>query len=194
MIYAYELHKTEGPYGTVLRHVSPSVEEGEQNITVLGTLDDTIYVHVPETVTLPDQPEEINFRAVVLTKEQKELLKKQALVSLKKSSVRKSIETDIGDVHDLIADCMKLIEFNMLLTARLAADYFQTEPMDVTTKQAYADRNQAFLNAVSIGDVTLRGSFEDADEMMLKIMSRYSKIQDHVKTEYIDQLKEIGLD
>jgi hypothetical protein len=194
MIYAYELHKTEGPYGTVLRHVSPSVEEGEQNITVLGTLDDTIYVHVPETLTLPDQPEEINFRSVVLTEEQKELLKKQALVSLKKSSVRKSIESDIGDVHDLVADCMKLIEFNMLLTARLAADYFQTEPMDVTTKQTYADRNQAFLNAVAIGDVTLRGSFEDADEMMLKIMSRYSKIQDHVKTEYIDQLKEIGLD
>lgn len=194
MIYAYTLHKTEGPYGTVLRHVSPSVEEGEQNITVLGELDGTIYVHVPDTLTIPDQPEEINFHAVTLTEEQKELLKKQALVSLKKASVRKSIESDIGDVHDLIADCMKLIEFNMLLTARITADYFQTEPLDATTKQTYADRNQAFLNAVSIGDVTLRASFEDADEMMLKIMSRYSKIQDHVKTEYIDQLKEIGLD
>ena len=193
MIYAYELYKTDGAYGTTLRHVSPTVEDGEQNITVLGTIGDTTFVHVPETLTLPDQPEEINFREVVITDDQKEELRKQALVQLKKQTLRDHIESDVGDVHDLVADCMKLIEFNLMLTSRLAADYFETSPMDDETKAVYSQRNQAFLDSVGTGDITLRASFEDANEMMLRLMHRYSHIQDLVKEEYVDQLKQIGL-
>lgn len=193
MIYAYELYKTEGAYGTTLRHVPPTTEEGEQNITVLGDIEGTTFIHAPDTLILPEQPEEINFREVVLTDTQKEELKKQALVSLKKETLREHIEKDVGDVHDLVADCMKLIEFNLLLTSRLAADYFETSPMDAETKTVYSQRNQAFLDSITNGDVTLRGSFEDANEMMLRLMQRYSHIQDLVKEEYVDQLTQIGL-
>lgn len=193
MIYAYEIYKTEGPYGTTLRHVEPTVEEGEAGVIVIGEIEGTTFVHVPETVSLPAQPEEINFRAVELTEQQKEELKKQAMVMLKKDVLRKHIEKDVGDIHDLVADCMKLIEFNLLLTSRIAADYFGTDVMDDQTKQVYAQRNQTFLDSVNQGNVTLRGSFEDANEMLVKLMTRYSHIQDMVKAEYIDHLNEIGL-
>lgn len=144
-------------------------------------------------MTLPEQPSEIELTEATLTSEQKDILRKQAVANLKKEELRKNIEMNVGDVHDLIADAMKLIEFNIMLTSRLAADYFGTTTFDATLKQEYATRNQQFLDSVENGSVYLRANFEDANDMLIKLMTRYSQIQHMVKDDYVDELAKIGL-
>ena len=100
---------------------------------------------------------------------------------------------DIGDVYDLIADAMKLIEFNMMLTARLAGDMWGTNPIPEDKKALYAARNKGFLYAVEAGDITLRGDFDDMDTLMATLMSRYSQINEVVRDAYVNELKRVGL-
>ena len=99
----------------------------------------------------------------------------------------------IGDVHDMIADCMKLIEFNMMLTARLAGDVWGTNPIEANKKALYAARNKGFLDAVDAGAITLRGDFDDMDVVMSRIFSKVSLINETVRDNYVSKLQEVGL-
>lgn len=189
MIYTYTPHKTEGASGTTITH--RNTEDNE--ITTLGQLNGLTYIHIPNGVTLPEQPSEITLTEVTLTSEQQQELRTQSIGRLKRSELRQSINTNVGDVEDLIADCMKLIEMNIMLTSRLAADYFGTAVLDQTTKDLYAQRNQTFLDSVDNGHLLIRGTIEDVTEMQSRLMARYSKINHLVKDKYIGELSKIGL-
>ena len=189
MICSYTAIKTEGPTGGLSTIV---LSEDEDEIVTLGTIDSVTYIYTPKELS-QEQPVDIEFKSnVTLSFDEKEELKRQSYAQMKKGVLRKELDS-VGDVHDMIADCMKLIEFNIMLTSRLAADYLGTNEMTDETKQTYSQRNQQFLDSVDSGQVNIRGNIEDVNEMFQRLMVRYSKIQDIVDDSYIKDMKKIGL-
>jgi hypothetical protein len=71
-IYAYTKHST--PY-TIIQATLPSVADAEPRCTELCTIDGITYLSVPDGVTLPDQPPEIELTPVTLSPELREQIK-----------------------------------------------------------------------------------------------------------------------
>jgi len=189
MIYSFTIYKEEGPLGT-----TKTLKNTEDNdLTVLGEVDGVTYVHVPFNTDIPEQYPEINFQEATLTDDIVGSLKRQRFASLKKQILRDTLEDEVGDLYDMVADCMKLVEFNIMLTSRLAADYFGTDALTQETKDTYATRNQTFLNGVDSGEIKIRGSIEDVNELFNRLITRYSKIQTIVDDRYLSELKKVGL-
>lgn len=180
MIYKYKMFIEAGVNGYTLH-----AKMGE-NDTLLGVINGWHYVHsdAPQ-----GQDDRIEWQEVTLSNEEKEQLKLQRP---NKSFARMKIE-DVGDMQDFIADAMKLIEFNMMLTARLAGDLYGTNPIDSETKEVYKTRNKAFLDAVDSGAVTLRGDFDNMDVVMARLLERVSKTNQIVRDSYIAEMQRVGL-
>jgi hypothetical protein len=53
----------------------PDYQDSDSRCTELATIDGVTYVHVPDDVTLPDQPAQINVEEVTLTPELREEIK-----------------------------------------------------------------------------------------------------------------------
>ena len=185
MIYKYKPYVETGPFGAMVFH-----KDDEKNV-VLGSIDGYTYVYTSAEQLAQDE----RLQAVIVELDERELesLKKQRFAAIRKEYIRLLIEKDVGDIYDLLADAMKLIEFNMLLTARLAGDLWGTNPLDTDKKAVYAQRNKYFLEAVDAGDVTLRGDFEDMNTVMEKMLERVSTINCLVRDKYIAELQEVGL-
>ena len=184
MIYSYIPYVEEGPNGFTIRH-----RDENNEMTELGVIDGVVYVYSP---TVSTQDERIGWIEVILEDPMKDKLRASYKAKNHKQFARMKIE-EIGDVYDLLADAMKLIEFNMMLTARLAGDLWGTHPIDPATKATYAARNGAFLDSVASGDMTLRGDFDDMNVLMSKLMARYSQINVIVRDQYVNELKRVGL-
>lgn len=184
MIYRYKPYQEQGVFGFTLFH------KDEDNVmSTLGEIDGHTYVYAPAQSA---QDARLVWEEVTLDNAQKETLRAQMMAQNKKAFARMKVE-DIGDVYDLIADAMKLIEFNMMLTARLAGDMWGTNPIPEDKKALYAARNKGFLDAVEAGAITLRGDFDDMDTLMTRMMSRYSQINEVVRDTYVSELKRVGL-
>ena len=184
MIYRYKPYKEDGAFGITLFH-----KDEDNTMSVLGEMEGYVYVYSPETSA---QDERLAWEEVILDDAQKETLRAQMMAQSRKAFARMKVE-DIGDVYDLIADAMKLIEFNMMLTARLAGDVWGTNVIPEDKKALYAARNKGFLDAVEAGAITLRGDFDDMDTLMARLMSRYSRINEVVRDAYVNELKRVGL-
>ena len=184
MIYRYKPYKEDGIYGITLFH-----KDEKQELITLGEVDGFTYVYAP-TATVQDA--RLGWQEVVLDEALKNSLRQSFVFSNHKHFARTKIEA-VGDVYDLVADAMKLIEFNMMLTARLAGDLWGTNPIDATKKAEYAERNKAFLDAVETGAITLRGDFEDMDTVMARLMGRVSTINELVRDHYVSELQKVGL-
>ncbi len=180
MIYKYKMFIEAGVNGYTLHAKTTETD------TRLGEIDGWSFVHS----TLPqEQDARIEWQEVILSDTQKELLKAQRP---NKSFARMKLE-DVGDMQDFIADAMKLIEFNMMLTARLAGDLYGTNPIDPETKEVYKARNKAFLDAVGSGEITLRGDFDNMDVVMARLLARVSKTNQIVRDNYVAEMQRIGL-
>lgn len=180
MTYKYKVFTEAGVNGYTLH-----AKMGE-NDTLIGVINGWHYVH-------SDAPQEqdvrIEFQEVVLSADEKEQLKLQRP---NKSFARMKLE-DVGDIQDFIADAMKLIEFNMMLTARLAGDLYGTNPIDAATKEVYKARNKVFLDAVDAGQITLRGDFDNMDVVMARLLERVSKTNQIVRDNYVAEMQRVGL-
>ena len=185
MIFKYKLFTEAGVNGFT---IYPKVLDTEE-LVQLGSIDGWNYAY---SDTVQEQDERIGWQEVTLESAQKEALKAQMMAQSRKAFARMKVE-DIGDVYDLIADAMKLIEFNMMLTARLAGDVWGTNVIPEDKKALYAARNKGFLDAVEAGAITLRGDFDDMDTLMARLMWRYSKINEVVRDAYVNELKRVGL-
>lgn len=186
MIYKYKRFTEQGVNGYTL------YLKGTQDFTpeILGEIDGFEYAYLPELV---EQDARIEATVVELTVAQKEELKTQRYSDVRKHSARYFIDKEVGDIQDIIADAMKLIEFNMMLTARLAGDLWATNPIDLATKEVYKARNKAFLDAVAVGAITLRGDFDDMDLVMQRLLARVSQTNQIVRDSYIAEMQRIGL-
>lgn len=180
MIYKCKIVTVSGVNGYTLH---PHLSDDDIRI---GEIDREVYFYseAPQS-----QHEDLTLVEVILTDELREQLK--ALLP-HKEFVRMKV-SDIGDTKDLIADAMKLIEFNMMLTARMAGDLWGTNPIDAATKEVYKARNKAFLDAVDAGQITLRGDFDDMDTVMARLLTRVSTINTLVRENYVSKLQEVGL-
>lgn len=186
MYYKYKKYIENSPNG-----VSLDIRGAEDNpVTYLGNLEGWDYAYMLEAT---EQDERLQAEVVTLTPEQKDALRSQKYSKVQKSNARYFIDKEVGDAQDLIADAMKLIEFNMMLTARLAGDLWGTNPIDSTTKEAYKARNKAFLDAVEAGAITLRGDFDDMDLVMQRLLGRVSKTNQLVRDNYVSELQRLGL-
>lgn len=180
MTYKYKVFTEAGVNGYTLH-----AKMGE-NDTALGVMDGWHYVHSDAPL---EQDERIEFQEVILSDAEKEALKAKRP---HKEFARMKLE-DVGDMQDFIADAMKLIEFNMMLTARLAGDLYGTNPIDPATKEVYKARNKAFLDAVDTGAVTLRGDFDNMDVVMARLLERVSRTNQIVRDNYIAEMQRVGL-
>lgn len=72
MIIQYRKH--QGQYTTYALN-EPDYQDDSEKCTELATIEGITYVHVPDSVTLPDQPEQITVEEVTLTPELREEIK-----------------------------------------------------------------------------------------------------------------------
>ncbi|MFT7880819.1 MAG: hypothetical protein ABXS91_10545 [Sulfurimonas sp.] len=183
MIYKYKKYTESG-------HSGLSLDIAGEGARHLGSIDGWDYAYLPEEIV---QDERLQATAVALSDTEKVELRKQQFVLAQKSYARLHIEHDVGDIYDLMADAMKMIEFTLVLASRFAGDSWGTNPIDPAKKEEFMARNKAFLDAVDAGEVTMRGDFDDMDVVMHKMFERVSKINTIVRDKYLGELTEVGL-
>lgn len=164
--------------------MQPTLPDSAEQI---ATLDGRVYVFNEEEIKEP-QPLECDFKLEELTSELKTNLKKSRFVQIKKEALRKSIDEGIGDIHDVLADAMKLIEFNLKLTTALARRVVENEdvPPDFLL-------DLACLSPIEDSEITLRSDFVDVHADITKTLERYSSVQKLVKDTYVADLQRYGL-
>lgn len=102
-----------------------------------------------------------------------------------KESVRRKIQGEMGDLHDIVADQAKQIEALTALVSRMAAEYFGGTQMSVESKFTYLARVESVIAALDSGAQRIRGDMEGADDMLQKMLLRTSRINEIVETEYL---------
>lgn len=177
-VYKYTPVITPGPIGNI-KHFN-NTADGE--IKIIGRIANEVFIQVPDDVTLPEQ--ELTLTQVVDV----DLVKSLELPKLEKEKFRRKIELEIGDVQDLLADCMKMCEFALVLSARVGNEVLQGVQIPEPTRSAYAQRVAMFVGALDSGLVRLRTDQEDPQDMMNRIMSRYTRINQLYESEYKAQI------
>jgi hypothetical protein len=189
-LYKYQQHVTQGPNGAALDFRN-AIEEDAPRATYLGEIEGWRYVSVPDDAQMPEQPEEIQWQAVEATPDLVEQLKRSRPMRIAKGVVREHIEKEVGDLHDLVADCMRLCEFSLALSLRVSHEVFSGEQMAPEVRQAYAERVQTVLGAMDSGDVVLRGDLEDPDAMIMRLMERYTRISQLLANVYKPRVNDL---
>ena len=182
-LYKYQRHIEPGPNGVTLDFRNTQ-NENEVPATLLAEIDGWRYVSVPDATVMPEQPEEILWQSVTVTPELRERIKRTRPVSVAKGVVRQKIEDEVGDVHDLVADSMRLCEFAIALSVRVSHEMLTGEAMDPAIREAYTARVGAVKDAMDSGALVMRSDIEDPTEMMVRLMQRYSHITQLVGDHY----------
>ena len=186
MIYKYKRYSEQSFNGT-------SVDiKGNQEVTpkYLGKIGEWDFAYLPQEV---EQDARIQATIAELTPIERDELAKQRFADVRKHGARHLIDKEVGDIYDLMADAMKLLEFNIMLSTRLAGQIYETNTIPPEILERYKARNKAFLDAVDAGQITLRSEFDDMDLIMMRIFARTSRINEIVRDQYINEMKEIGL-
>ena len=102
-----------------------------------------------------------------------------------KQSVRRKIEAEVGDVHEILADQARQIEALTAMLCRLAADQLGGTAMDADTKSTYLARAENVVAALDSGQLVLRGGMESTDDMLAKVMGRTARMNQIVAEEYL---------
>lgn len=115
---------------------------------------------------------------------------RQALLSLPgitslKASVRRKIESEVGDLHDLVADQAKQIEALTALTCRIATEYLGGAEIAPEHRATYLARVESVVSALDSGSVSMRGDTEGADNMLERLLSRADKVNRIVEKHYL---------
>lgn len=163
----------------------------------LGEVNGRVYRYFPDDFDMSqigDQDPDIDFRQETELDESIRLaLREQATCRFKKQEARDQIDSEVGDVLDLLADMGQLVEFAIIAVSAMCADRAGIIPLTDSTAKDYGLRGAAVLKAVADGQLMLRSSFETPEKMITTIMPRYSLVQKIVRDRYINPLKELGL-
>lgn len=173
-VYKYTPTVVTGPNGYSVHFTNTENNE----IKTIGQHQGDHYISVPDSVTLPAQELELT----VVTDQV--FLKTLAAPRLEKETFRRTLELEVGDVQDLLADCMKMCEFALVLSARVSNEVLSGTPMEPELRAAYAARVAMFVGALDSGLVRLRSDSEDPVDMMNRIMTRYTRINALYETDY----------
>ena len=102
-----------------------------------------------------------------------------------KASTRRKIETEVGDLHEIVADQAKQIEALTVMLCRLSAEYLGGTAMSDTAKTTYLARVENVLSAIDSGALQLRGDLEGTDDMLEKTLARTNRINEIVGDDYL---------
>jgi len=182
MIYSALHVDTTGPNGTSLRPKAA----GDNSLNYIGERDGR---HWYIGVASNEQHAGVDLREEPAA-DVSDLIKSSQMASALKQGLRKRVASEVGDLHDLIADQSKIIEFLYVMLARLTADYFGGDPMPQEDRDRYLARAQAVLLAIDSGQAVLRGSFEDMDAVLQNMIQRQSRINELVRDEYVAKINE----
>ena len=176
---------------------TPSAPAHDPGI-VLGEINGRVYRAFPEDFDIrlagPQLPE-IDFRAENdLGNEIKAQLRDQSYVQFLKQATRDVIGRTVGDPDDQRADQGKLTEFAVYGVCLLLGHISGLRPLSEEDKTTYGGRAVKIIEAVESGALVLRASFDDPEKMITEILPRYSKTQTIVNEQYIQPLKDLGLD
>lgn len=180
-IYSCLHADTSGPNGTQLR---PKAAENETLIRI-GELNGR---HYYAGLAATEQHTEIDLQTEAMSTEIDALIKQSQLANANKQVLRGKIEHQVGDLHDLLADQAKTIEFLFVLVSRMADDYLGGNAISPAKKAEYLSRVQAVTAALDANAVTLRGDFTNPDAMLAEVMGRTDAINNLVKTEYAEKI------
>lgn len=190
-IYRYQRYVEPGPNGVVLGFRNTDSEE-EPGATYLDNVDGWCYVSVPAGVTMPEQPPEINWEEVVSPSyELIEQLKRSRPFVVAKDAVRESIAREVGDLHDLVADCMRLCEFSLALNLRVSHEVLSGTQIETSLRQTYAERVETVLSAIDSGDVVMHSDIEDPTDMMQRLMARQTQLNLLMSENYKPQVEDL---
>lgn len=179
-LYRYQTSVTGGPNGSTLRYRNTD----DDDATELGAIDGWHYVSVPDGIAMPEQPVDIQWQAVTPDAALTAQLKRLRPFAIAKDVTRRDIAEASGDIHDLLADSMRMTEFALALSLRLGREVLGGAAMDQATKDSYLARIEAVLNGMESGEILIRGDIENTDEMMNRLMSRYTRINQIVRDGY----------
>lgn len=172
---------TVGINGTQLR---PRQADSE-TLVCIGCIGER-YFYVGQAHT--EQHPEIKLKTETLTDEIEQLIKKSQLASANKSALRAKIAEDVGDIHDLIADQAKTLEFLFVLVARMADEFLGGTAIPADRKAEYLARVQAVTGALDASAITLRGDYTQPDKMLQDVLGKTDLINKLVKSDYVDSL------
>lgn len=194
-LYKYQRYVEAGPNGVALdfRNTDADADaEDAPRATYLDEVDGWRYVSVPDGAVMPEQPPEINWEQVASPSyELIERLKRSRPFAVAKGAVRESIEREVGDLHDLVADCMRLCEFSLALNLRVSNEVLAGTQMDATLRQAYTERVQTVLTAIDSGDVVMRSDIEDPVDMMMRLMARQTQLNVLMGEDYKPRVEDL---
>lgn len=183
MIYRYKKYIEHS-------HNGISLDIRGESVKYLGKVGEWDFAYLPQEV---EQDARIQATVVELTADERDELAKQRFADVRKHGARHLIDKEVGDIYDLMADTMKLLEFNIMLSTRLAGQIYETNTIPPEILEQYKARNKAFLDAVDAGQITLRSEFDDMNLIMMRMFARTSRINEIVRDQYINEMKEIGL-
>jgi hypothetical protein len=104
-----------------------------------------------------------------------------------KANTRRRIESEVGDLHEIVADQAKQIEALTVMLCRLSAEYLGGTAMTDDQKTRYLTRVETVLGAIETGQLTLRGDLEAADDMLHKTLARTNRINQIIGESYLPQ-------
>lgn len=108
-----------------------------------------------------------------------------------KASMRRKIEAEAGDLHEIVADQAKQIEALTVMLCHLSAEYLGGTVMSDTAKTTYLARVENVLSAIDSGALQLRGDLEVTDDMLEKTLARTNRINQIVGSEYLPRRGEV---
>lgn len=104
-----------------------------------------------------------------------------------KAAARRRIASEVGDLHEIIADQAKQIEALTVMLCRLSAEYLGGTAMTDDQRTRYLTRVETVLGAIETGGLTLRGDVEAADDMLQKTLARTNRINQIIADSYLPQ-------
>lgn len=158
----------------------------------LGEIEGRHFVFSDVELDTVNQPEGIDLKLEEMTPELVNKIKKSRFVTIKKDALRSMIDNDVGDIYDILADAMKLIEFNLNVTALLAKEVFSEEKLSGQDKEDCMNHVSRFHPLMTSDEMTLRMDYTNTANELSKILTRYSNTQKLVRDEYVEDLKRYG--
>jgi len=133
---------------------------------------------------LPEDPTDPESSMRDLTEE--ELAKQEkAERLLAKLRFRNSVESNIGDIPDIIADLSKRLEIIERLVFKVCYYLLQDQSIDQSVKDQFLSIVTSYVDAVDNGTLKTRVDLEDLNELYNRVYERVNTLTNLLETEYL---------
>lgn len=175
MHYRYKLVKVDGANGYTIRHIS----DDNNKVDTLAEIDGYTYIKADD---ISNQPKELEFEAVVLGDELKQIMLEQMYLKQSKLTARGKIR-HIKDLEDDLTDLKKTVQF----MARGFAGLWASLPQEMKDANPYKDNFDMFSEAVASTELRLDLESNQVEKIS-KILQDEAEFSQIVKDEYLGKM------